>query len=107
MAAFNRLFYATHGDKQVIVDYDKFFYPLDAIAHWNRLYGKRGFVQYQVLIPPDQAHSGLTRMLDTVAVSGIGSFLTVLKKCGRAGPGLLSFLKPGYSLALDLPYPGV
>lgn len=106
VAAFNRLFYATHRDKQVVVDYEKFFYPLDAIAHWNRLYGKRGFVQYQVLIPPEQARAGLTRILETVTASGIGSFLTVLKKCGQPGPGLLSFMKPGYTLAMDLPNTG-
>ena len=106
VAAFNRLFYATHRDKQVVVDYDKFFYPLDAIAHWNRLYGKRGFVQYQVLLPPEQARIGLTRILEAVAASGIGSFLTVLKKCGRQGPGLLSFMQPGYTLAMDLPNTG-
>lgn len=108
VAAFNRVFYATHPDKETIVDYDRFFYPLDAVAHWNRLYGKRGFVQYQVLMPPprEQAVAGLTQILEAVAASGMGSFLTVLKKCGSAGPGLLSFMSPGYTLTMDLPDTG-
>ncbi|WP_051079899.1 FAD-binding oxidoreductase [Thioalkalivibrio thiocyanodenitrificans] len=84
--------------------YRSFFYPLDAISNWNRIYGRRGFQQYQCVIPEESAGAGLAALLKTVADRGQGSLLAVLKKFGhRASPGLLSFPMPGVTLALDFP----
>ncbi len=84
-----------------------FFYPLDSIHHWNRLYGPHGFLQYQCVIPPDEAHAGIAALLDEIASSSQGSFLAVLKEFGnRVSPGLLSFPRPGTTLALDFPNAG-
>jgi FAD/FMN-containing dehydrogenase len=86
------------------VDYESFFYPLDAILKWNRIYGPRGFQQYQVLIPEAHAKAGIHAMLTAIAQSGIGSFLAVLKRCGNiVSPGWMSFPQPGTTLALDFP----
>ena len=105
IAAFNALYYRREGAKQqpFISSYDSFFYPLDAIIHWNRLYGKRGFVQYQCVIPQATAYDGMRKLLETLAGSGRPSFLAVLKRLGAQGRGLLSFPMAGYTLALDLP----
>jgi len=101
--AFNTLFYAKNRNAQdVIVDYDQYFYPLDGILQWNRLYGKKGFVQYQATFPPD-GRTGLVRMLERLASSGRASFLAVLKCFGESNPGLLSHPMPGYTLTLDIP----
>ena len=78
-----------------------FFYPLDAIANWNLLYGSRGFVQYQFVLPTDAGREGLRAVLDQVSRSGLGSFLTVLKLLGPANDNLLSFPQQGYTLAMD------
>lgn len=103
VSAFNSLYY--HKPRQPVsrVHYDGYFYPLDKIAHWNRMYGKRGFFQYQCVIPVDKAEAALSRMLETIAASGQASFLSVLKKFGdNAAPGLLSFPRSGFTLALDM-----
>lgn len=101
--AFNILFYKIHKETQrVLVDYDKYFYPLDRIRQWNRLYGKKGFIQYQAIFPFDQ-RVGLVKMLEKFAYANRASFLAVLKCFGEQGEGLLSFPRPGYTLALDLP----
>ncbi len=84
-----------------IIDYDRFFYPLDAVLEWNRIYGRSGFVQYQCVLPKPASAAGLTALLDRVAVAGVGSFLAVLKLFG-AQDGLLSFPIEGYTLAMDL-----
>lgn len=82
--------------------YDSFFYPLDAIMNWNRGYGKRGFIQYQFVIPIADGHRNITAILKAIANSGCIPFLNVLKKFGK-GQGLLSFPKEGYTFAIDFP----
>lgn len=103
--AFNALYF-NHGrmvKADSIVDYNKFFYPLDAIAHWNRIYGHRGFTQYQFVIPRSEAPQALPQILEAIADRGQGSFLTVLKLFGAQPKfkGNLSFPEEGYTLALD------
>ena len=102
--AFNGLFYALHADVEKFVDVDTFFYPLDAVLHWNRIYGPRGFVQYQAFFPRTTSATGLRRLLGCIADAGAASFLAVLKSCGDADGGMLSYLEPGHTLALDMPY---
>lgn len=100
---FNRLYYrrAPRNPVTRLVDINSFFYPLDALRHWNRLYGKRGFLQYQCLFPPQQSREGLIEVIDRFRRAGHASFLTVLKRFGEeAGP--LSFPQPGHTLALDV-----
>lgn len=104
--AFNGLFYWKHANGRKIVDYDTFFYPLDSVLHWNRIYGKRGFVQYQPVFPPATARQGLIAVLEKLSASRRASFLAVLKTMGPAGDGLLSFPMAGHTLALDMPYTG-
>jgi FAD/FMN-containing dehydrogenase len=90
-----------------LVHHEPFFYPLDAVGGWNRIYGPRGFQQYQCMIPAAQARDALNDMLGAIARSGTGSFLAVLKVFGgRTSPGLLSFPRPGATLALDFPHHG-
>jgi len=105
--AFNAIYYGHHaeGTTNQIVDLDSFFYPLDAIQEWNRIYGKRGFLQYQCVIPRAAAQEGLTHILNRIARSGMGSFLAVLKLFGlqEENGGILSFPMEGYTLALDFP----
>ena len=104
VGTFNSLYYFTHRDSvRQLVDFEKFFYPLDAIQHWNRTYGRRGFVQYQVALPLEGGLEGLRELLTRLARSRRASFLAVLKRFGKADPGLLSFPIEGYTLALDLP----
>jgi FAD/FMN-containing dehydrogenase len=84
--------------------YDPFFFPLDAVNHWNRLYGKRGFLQFQCVVPGREA---ITAVIEEVVRSGGASPLTVLKKFGDVqSPGMLSFPRPGFTLAIDLPNRG-
>lgn len=107
MRTFNTLYYRKNIPKILRrnVHYDPFFYPLDGIAHWNRMYGKRGFLQYQFVIPENQAGlSALTEILDKLKRTRMGSFLAVLKKFGdRPSLGMMSFPRPGITLALDFP----
>jgi FAD/FMN-containing dehydrogenase len=104
--AFNALFYRRHSDARRIVDYDEFFYPLDSIYHWNRMYGRRGFVQYQAVFPTESSRAGLVQLLETISASKLASFLAVLKSFGPQNQGMLSFPRAGSTLALDLPNKG-
>jgi FAD/FMN-containing dehydrogenase len=89
--------------KRGIAHPEAFFYPLDAIGSWNRLYGRRGFTQYQAVIPRESGRRGVRAFLETLTAHGGASFLAVIKDCGPEGLGLLSFPKPGISIALDIP----
>ncbi|WP_375687380.1 FAD-dependent oxidoreductase [Pseudooceanicola sp. LIPI14-2-Ac024] len=104
LRAFNSLYHWAGARKSghALVDWDTYFYPLDAVLDWNRIYGRRGFAQYQCVIPLAAADAGLTRLLDTISASGQGSFLAVLKRLGPQG-GPFSFPMEGYTLALDFP----
>jgi FAD/FMN-containing dehydrogenase len=103
VSAFNALYYRRGKPGTEIVDYDAYFYPLDAILDWNRIYGRAGFVQYQCVLPKDASQAALSALLSRIAAAGRGSFLAVLKLFGPAGQGLLSFPMEGYTLALDFP----
>jgi FAD/FMN-containing dehydrogenase len=101
--AFNTAYYRIHATRKgaAVVPYNSFFYPLDSIRQWNLLYGKRGFLQYQCVIPETNVEA-FEELLDRIARSGMGSFLGVLKQFGTAPPaGMLSFPRPGLTLALD------
>ncbi|MGH9375835.1 MAG: FAD-binding protein [Terriglobia bacterium] len=103
--AFNALYYALHREAASrFVQIDPFFYPLDKIAHWNRLYGRRGFVQYQAAVPFARGEEALTAILYRLSSTRRASFLAVLKRFGAGNEGLLSFPMPGYTLAMDIPY---
>lgn len=87
--------------------YRSYFYPLDGISNWNRMYGPRGFLQHQCVLPPATAREGVAELLRAISGSGQGSFLAVLKEFGDIPPaGMLSFPRPGTTLALDFPNNG-
>ncbi|MDH3981738.1 MAG: FAD-binding oxidoreductase [Kiritimatiellaceae bacterium] len=104
MKAFNFTYYnkCRPGTHKHIVDYNAFFYPLDAIGDWNRIYGKRGFTQYQFVIPKEAGREGMHKILKRITESGLGSFLAVLKLFGEQ-ESFMSFPMAGYTLALDFP----
>ncbi|MBV1858587.1 MAG: FAD-binding oxidoreductase [Nannocystaceae bacterium] len=83
--------------------YESFFYPLDKIAHWNRGYGRRGFTQYQFVIPLENGTERMHEILTAIISAGELPFLNILKRMGKQGPGLLSFPTEGYTLAIDFP----
>ncbi len=103
--AFNDYFFRSNGNHEnaFIQGYEKYFYPLDAINNWNRMYGKTGFVQYQCVLPDTQSFEGMKKLIEILALSGRPSFFAVLKRLGRASKGYLSFPLAGYTLALDIP----
>jgi len=106
LRAFNALYYHHQMRREVRskTGYDAYFYPLDSLLAWNRIYGRQGFQQYQCVVPAQAARDAMRAILDAIAASGTGSFLAVLKRCGAASsPGLLSFPIEGTSLALDFP----
>jgi len=106
---FNELYYHIQLPKRVhkVISYDPFFYPLDSIHQWNRVYGKRGFLQYQFVVPFEGGREAMREILGRIRRSGAGSFLTVLKEFGSVkSPGMLSFPRPGLTLALDFAYAG-
>ncbi len=102
--AFNFLYYTKNFKKESnsIVSYDPFFYPLDAITGWNKMYGKKGFVQYQFVLPIENGKAGLVDILAKIRKKGMGSFLAVLKLFGKQ-ESLIAFPMEGYTLALDFP----
>lgn len=100
---FNRLYYLAQRPGDAIVDIDPYFFPLDAICDWNRIYGRRGFVQYQCVLPHSESYRGVARLLTDIAAVGQASFLAVLKRMGPQSFGMLSFPMEGYTLALDFP----
>jgi hypothetical protein len=103
--AFNAAYYHSHaGDRGTrLVDWDSYFYPLDALADWNRIYGGRGLLQFQCVVPLAAAREGLAELLRAISASGQGSFLAVLKRLGAGRSGAFSFPMEGYTLALDFP----
>lgn len=105
VSAFNELYWrrVPRTGRRRTLGYARFLYPLDAIGSWNRLYGRRGFRQFQCALPRLEGPKGLRRLLEAVSESGNASFLAVLKRLGAAGRGFLSFPIPGYTLALDVP----
>jgi len=105
--AFNALYYRFARSSLRRVPAEKFLYPLDAIGDWNRLYGRRGFLQFQCVVPPTQAPVAMSELLRAITASGEGSFLSVIKTFGDiASPGLMSFPRPGTTFALDFPMRG-
>lgn len=102
--AFNTLYYAKQRERLVkkFLPYGPFFYPLDAVKHWNRIYGKRGFFQFQCVVPKGDHLDPIKKLLTKIVASGQGSFLAVLKEFGDlSSPGMLSFPRAGVTLCLD------
>jgi FAD/FMN-containing dehydrogenase len=107
--AFNSIHYRNQlrAISPSVVHYESFFYPLDGIRHWNRLYGPSGFLQYQCVVPHTVNHEAIYALLQRTAVAGVGSFFAVLKVFGdRLSPGLMSFPRPGVTLSLDFAFRG-
>lgn len=103
---FNTIYYHSHKStrKPSTINYEPFFFPLDRILHWNRIYGPHGFQQYQCVVPYSCAEQAICEILNAISSSKKGSFLAVLKRFGNiSSPGLLSFPFPGITLALDFP----
>jgi FAD/FMN-containing dehydrogenase len=106
---FNSLYFRVHSidRKPKWRHYSEFLYPLDRIHHWNRIYGRRGFMQYQCVIPRQNAADAITELLLRISSARTGSFFSVIKMFGdRTSPGYLSFPQPGATLALDFPNQG-
>jgi len=103
--AFNSAYYhrIPAAGRERLRPFREFLYPLDSIHDWNRIYGRRGFYQFQAVIPDAAAPTALRQMLEAIAAAGNGSFLAVLKTLGRQGRGYLSFPMRGHTLALDFP----
>lgn len=105
VGAFNSLYYriAPARDESRRASWRRFLFPLDSIRNWNRIYGPRGFYQFQCVVPRETGRKALRALLTAASDSGAASFLAVLKTLGGEGRGLLSFPMPGYTLALDFP----
>lgn len=104
VSAFNAAYYWSGARKAGprLVDWDSYFYPLDSVFGWNRIYGRKGFAQFQCALPLDQSEAGLMALLAEIAKTGLGSFLAVLKRFGQQ-ESAFSFPMEGYTLALDFP----
>lgn len=105
---FNALYYHRPLPRgPVLSHFVPYLYPLDGILEWNRIYGRKGFFQYQCVLPPEASHDGIRDLLGIIAKRKEGSFLAVLKTFGKApAPGMLSFPRPGATLAIDFPNRG-
>ena len=105
LKAFNALYYHRQVRRatDALVHYDPYFYPLDAVRGWNRLYGRRGFLQYQVAVPYPDGAEVIADLLGRIARQGMASFLAVFKSFGPPSDGLLSFPLAGHTLSLDIP----
>ena len=103
--AFNEAYFHKHpkGKLEQITHYEPFFFPLDFVQDWNRIYGPDGFLQYQLVVPNDPDHLAIREVLEEISASGMGSFLAVIKEFGERQHGGLSFPRPGVTLALDFP----
>jgi FAD/FMN-containing dehydrogenase len=109
LRVFNQLYFNRGSAQQrdATWHFRPFLYPLDSVRDWNRIYGPNGFFQYQCVVPEANAHASLEDMLRRISRSGVGSFLAVLKNFGSAAAvGMLSFARPGTTLALDFPNRG-
>jgi decaprenylphospho-beta-D-ribofuranose 2-oxidase len=102
---FNAIYYSFQSKRETsnIVSYESFFYPLDALNNWNRLAGKKGFIQYQFVVPNKNGKECLHQFLEELTKNKVASFLGVLKKLGTEGQGMLSFPLEGYTLSVDIP----
>lgn len=106
LGPFNFMYFHANRIKpaRALCHYEPFFYPLDNILNWNRMYGPRGFYQYQLVVPRASGNAAVQALLDEIARANQGSFLAVLKTFGQRQPvGMLSFAMPGVTLALDFP----
>lgn len=101
--AFNTVYYYKHTNgSESLIPYEPFFYPLDSVLNWNKMYGKNGFLQYQFVLPLEKSYEGLNEVLNKISQFKSGSFLAVLKLFGKQ-KNSLSFPEEGYTLALDFP----
>ncbi|VEB38823.1 oxidoreductase [Legionella sainthelensi] len=110
LRVFNWMYFNANKNKKNAqsVHYEPFFYPLDHVNHWNKMYGPKGFFQYQTVIPHESAVDAIQAMLNEISQSRQGSFLTVLKTFGpKKSLGMLSFPMPGVTLAMDFPNKGL
>jgi FAD/FMN-containing dehydrogenase len=106
VSLFNKVYYNKQRGKvkTARIDYEPFFYPLDKLQNWNRMYGKHGLLQFQCVLPWEARHAGFVEILKAITSSGLASFLAVLKVFGDLpSPGIMSFPQPGLTLALDFP----
>jgi FAD/FMN-containing dehydrogenase len=109
LRAFNWAYYHRQRKQglRATTHYEPFFYPLDGISQWNRMYGPRGFLQYQCVVPPERSLATIQHLIGCISQAGGGSFLAVLKQFGQVpSRGMLSFPRPGATLALDFPNTG-
>lgn len=102
---FNEMVYRRFGmtgPKPTLVDMRQYFYPLDALKNWNRLYGQRGFLEYQVVLPPARAFDSVRQMLELLDRARGVSFFTSVKRLGESSDGYISFPMPGYAFSFDV-----
>ena len=106
--AFNELYFRKHpeGTLEQVTHYEPFFFPLDFVKRWNLIYGRRGFLQYQLVVPRSPDHRAIREVLTEISEAGMGSFLAVIKEFGDQRHPHLSFPMPGVTLALDFPHYG-